>query len=281
MEQTRTLLWNGPHRQGRDGFLRKSYGMANLELGVPNTPEMIYRIGSITKSFTALAIVQLEAQKKLNVTDPVVKYLPGVPKAWQQITIQQLLTHVSGIPNFTSTAAYVKAEDPLRIDHAVQEMAAQPLDSVPGEKFAYSNSGYNLLGRVIEKISGVTYEHYVTDNIIKPAGLENTAYDHVRPIVKNRASWCEDHVGIGTDGGIGKVELTPEQEKAFKDDVAHRKAAGVSAPEEDRYPYVPDFNGPRKFELIATELQKHDYKSATIEKVLGGNWYRVFGEIWI
>ena len=66
----------------------------------------------------------------------------------------------------------------------------------------------------------------------------------------------EDHVGIGTDGGIEKVELTPEQEKAFKDDVAHRKAAGVSAPEEDRYPYVPDFNGPRKFELIATELQK-------------------------
>ena len=91
----------------------------------------------------------------------------------------------------------------------------------------------------------------------------------------------EDHVGIGTDGGIEKVELTPEQEKAFKDDVAHRKAAGVSAPEEDRYPYVPDFNGPRKFELIATELQKRGYRSATIEKVLGGNWYRVFGEIWI
>ncbi len=90
----------------------------------------------------------------------------------------------------------------------------------------------------------------------------------------------EDHVGIGTDGGIEKVELTPEQEKAFKDDVAHRKAAGVSAPEEDRYPYVPDFNGPRKFEMIATELQKRGYKSATIEKVLGGNWYRVFGEIW-
>jgi membrane dipeptidase len=91
----------------------------------------------------------------------------------------------------------------------------------------------------------------------------------------------EDHVGLGTDGGIEKVELTPEQQKAFKEDVAHRKAAGVSAPEEDRYPYVPDFNGPRKFELIATELQKRGYKSATIEKVLGGNWYRVFGEVWI
>ncbi len=76
----------------------------------------------------------------------------------------------------------------MRIEHAMQEMAAQPLVSAPGEKFAYSNSGYILLGCVIEKVSGVSYEQYITDNIIKPAGLENTAYDHVRPIVKNRAS---------------------------------------------------------------------------------------------
>ena len=141
----------------KDGkvVLRKSYGMANLELGVPNTPEMIYRIGSITKSFTALAIVQLEAHKKLSVQDPVVKYVPEVPKAWQSITIQQLLTHVSGIPDFTRTAAYGKGEDPLRIEHAIEELAAQPLVSAPGEKFAYSNSGYILLGLVIEKVSGV------------------------------------------------------------------------------------------------------------------------------
>ena len=120
--------------------------MANLELGVPNSPEMIYRIGSITKSFTALAVLQLEAQKKLSVQDPVVKYVPEVPKAWQSITIQQLLTHVSGIPDFTRTAAYGKGEDPLRIEHAIEELAAQPLVSAPGEKFAYSNSGYILLG---------------------------------------------------------------------------------------------------------------------------------------
>jgi len=174
----------------KDGkvVLRKSYGMANLELGVPNTPEMIYRIGSITKSFTALAVLQLEAQKKLSVQDPIVKYVPEVPKAWQSITIQQLLTHVSGIPDFTRAPAYGKAEDPLRIEHAMQEVAAQPLVSAPGEKFAYSNSGYILLGLVIEKIAGVSYEQYITDNILKPAGLENTAYDHVQSIVKNRAS---------------------------------------------------------------------------------------------
>jgi CubicO group peptidase (beta-lactamase class C family) len=174
----------------KDGkvLLRKSYGMADMELGVPNTPETIYRIGSITKSFTALAILQLEAQKKLTVQDPVVKYVPGVPKAWQQITIQQLLTHVSGIPDFTRTTAYGKADDLMRIEHAVQELGAEPLVSAPGEKFAYSNSGYILLGRVIEKASGVSYEQYINENIIKPVGLENTAYDHVQPILKNRAN---------------------------------------------------------------------------------------------
>jgi CubicO group peptidase (beta-lactamase class C family) len=174
----------------KDGkvLLRKSYGLANIELGVPNTPEMIYRIGSITKSFTAIAILQLEQQKKLSLQDPVVKYVPEVPKDWQQITIQQLLTHVSGIPNFTAATAYGKSDDPMRIEHAIEELAAQPLVSAPGEKFAYSNSGYILLGRVIEKVSGVSYERYITENIIRPAGLQNTAYDHVRPILKNRAS---------------------------------------------------------------------------------------------
>ena len=193
----------------KDGkvLLRKSYGMANLELGVPNSPEMIYRIGSITKSFTALAILQLEAQKKLNLQDPAVKYVSEVPKVWQQITIQQLLTHVSGIPDFTRTAAYGKVDDPLRIEHAMQELAAQPLVSAPGEKFAYSNSGYILLGRVIEKVSGVSYEQYITDNVIKPAGLENTAYDHVRPLLKNRATgyvFDGDHlVNAGMDDMSG------------------------------------------------------------------------------
>jgi len=193
----------------KDGkvILRKGYGMANLELGVPNSPEMIYRIGSITKSFTALAILQLQAQKKLSVTDPIAKYVPEVPQKWQQITLQQLLTHVSGIPDFTRATAYAKAEDPLRIEHAMQELAAQPLMSAPGEKFAYSNSGYILLGRLVEKVSGVSYEQYITDNILKPAGLENTAYDHVRPILKNRASgyvFDGDHlVNAGMDDMSG------------------------------------------------------------------------------
>ena len=193
----------------KDGkvLLRKSYGMANVELSVPNTPEMIYRIGSITKSFTALAVLQLEAQKKLSLQDAAVKYIPEVPKPWQQITLQQLLTHVSGIPDFTRTAAYGKSEDPLRIEHAMQELAGQPLVSMPGEKFAYSNSGYILLGRVIEKVSGVSYEQYITENVIKPAGLQNTAYDHVRPILKNRASgyvFDGDHlVNAGMDDMSG------------------------------------------------------------------------------
>jgi CubicO group peptidase (beta-lactamase class C family) len=174
----------------KDGkvLLRKSYGMANQELGVPSSPEMIYRIGSITKTFTALSILQLEEKGKLSVQDPVVKYVPEVPQAWQKITIDQLLSHTSGIPQFMNAAAYQKADDPLRVEKALQDYSTQPLLSAPGEKFAYSNSGYVLLGRVIEKLSGMTYEQYLDSNILKPAGLENTGYDHGRTILKNRAS---------------------------------------------------------------------------------------------
>lgn len=183
--------------------LRKGYGMANLELGVPNSPEMVYRIGSVTKTFTAFGILQLEEKGKLNVKDPVVKYVPEMPKAWQAITIHQLLTHTSGIPNFSVSKDYAKADDPLRVEKGLAEFASKPLDSAPGEKFAYSNSGYILLGRIIEKVSGVSYEQYIDANILKPAGLVNTGYDHARPILKNRASGYQfDGEGLANAGMI-------------------------------------------------------------------------------
>lgn len=193
---TKTGRFSGSVLIAKEGkvLLRKSYGMANQELGVPNTPEMIYRIGSITKTFTALSILQLEEKGKLSTQDPIAKYVPEVPQSWQKITIDQLLSHTSGIPQFMNAAAYQKADDPQRVEKALQEYSDKPLVSAPGEKFAYSNSGYVLLGRVIEKLSGSTYEQYLDANILKPAGLANTAYDHARPIMRNRA------IGYAYDG---------------------------------------------------------------------------------
>jgi CubicO group peptidase (beta-lactamase class C family) len=174
--------------KGDKVLLRKSYGMANYELGVPNSPEKVYRIGSITKMFTAFGILQLEEKGKLSVNDPVVKYVPEIPVAWSAITIHQLLCHKSGIPDFVKSAAYDNLADPNRVEKALKEYADKPLVNAPGAAFRYSNSGYALLGRVIEKVSGKTYEDYITENILKPAGMTHTAMDHSPALVQNRAS---------------------------------------------------------------------------------------------
>jgi len=169
-------------------LLRKSYGMANYELGVPNTPETVYRIGSITKSFTALAILQLEERGLLSVNDPVAKFVPEVPADWSAITIHLLLCHKSGIPDWMSAKAYQDFSDPKHIENALKEYAATPLLSKPGEVLRYSNSGYALLGRVIEKVSGNSYEEYLNEAIFLPAGMNHTAVDHAADLVPHRAN---------------------------------------------------------------------------------------------
>jgi len=174
----------------KDGkiLLRKSYGMANYELGVANTPETVYRIGSITKTFTAFSILQLEEKGLLKVSDPVSKYVPEVPPEWNEVTIHLLLCHKSGIPDFTKAKAYEDLNDPQHIENALKEYAGKPLLNKPGEVLRYSNSGYILLGRVIEKVSGKSYEEYLQENILKPAGMTHTAVDHPSEVVQHRAN---------------------------------------------------------------------------------------------
>ena len=169
-------------------LLRKGYGMANYELNVPNSPEMVFRIGSITKSFTALSVLQLEEKGLLKVSDPVAKYVPEMPQGWNEITIHELLCHRSGIPDFASAKAYSEFGNPRHVENALKEYADKPLVNKPGEVFRYSNSGYILLGRVIEKVSGKTYEEYLNENILKPAGMTHTAVDHAADVVQERAS---------------------------------------------------------------------------------------------
>jgi CubicO group peptidase (beta-lactamase class C family) len=174
--------------KGDKVLLRKGYGMANYELNVANTPETVFRIGSITKMFTAYGILQLEEKGKLSVNDPVVKYVPEVPMAWSAITIHQLLCHRSGIPDFGRAKAHDNFADPQHIENSMKEYADKPLVNEPGAVFHYSNSGYELLGRVIEKVSGESYEAYITQNILKPAGMTHTSMDHTSDLVPHRAS---------------------------------------------------------------------------------------------
>ncbi len=171
--------------------LSKGYGMANYELGVPNSPETRFRLGSVTKQFTAMAILQLEEQGKLKVTDTVKSVFPDYPGG-EKITIHHLLTHTSGIPNFTDSPDYFKTQTlPSPVLQTVERFKNLPLDFAPGERMSYSNSGYVLLGAIIEKVTGRPYEEFLNENIFRPLGMEGSGYDHTDAIIKNRASGYE------------------------------------------------------------------------------------------
>jgi len=175
--------------RGSDVVLSKGYGFANLEWNVPNTPQTKFRLGSITKQFTAASILLLEERGKLKVDDPVKKYMPDAPAAWDKITIYNLLTHTSGIPSFTGFEDYASLE-PFNTtpEKLVARFRDKPLEFQPGEKWEYSNSGYVLLGYLLEKVSGHAYAEFVRDNIFKPLGMRDSGYDSNTAIIPRRAS---------------------------------------------------------------------------------------------
>ena len=167
----------------------RGYGMANIELGVPNTPQTVFRLGSVTKQFTAMAIMILQERGKLSVSDPVCKYLSECPAAWQPLTVRNLLTHTSGIPNYTSFPDFAKtAVLPTSSAEMFGQLKDKPLEFAPGEKFAYSNSGYYVLGLIIERASGKPYADFLQENIFTPLGMKHTGYDNPLKIIKNRAA---------------------------------------------------------------------------------------------
>jgi CubicO group peptidase (beta-lactamase class C family) len=174
----------------RDGHVvvSKGYGMADLEEDVPNTPETKFRLGSLTKQFTAASIMLLQERGRLSVQDSICKYVAPCPEAWQPITLHQLLSHTAGVPNFTSLPDYQKTmREPAPIESLINRFRALPLDFKPGEGWSYSNSGYVLLGYVIEKVSGESYENFLRKNIFEPLGMTSTGYDHADAIIKHRA----------------------------------------------------------------------------------------------
>jgi len=167
----------------------KGYGSANLEWGLPDTPATKFRLGSVTKQFTAASILLLEERGKLKVEDPVKKYLPDAPPAWDKMTIFHVLTHTAGLPNFTSFPDYPSTMAlPTTTEKLVARFRDKPLDFEPGEKWNYSNSGYVLLGYLIEKISGESYETFVQKNIFTLLGMKDSGYDSNSTVIARRAA---------------------------------------------------------------------------------------------
>ena len=182
--------FNGYVLVARDGrrIFGKGYGMANFEDEVPNTAQTKFRLASITKPFTAAAVLLLQEKGKLGLEDSACRHLPDCPAAWKPVTIAHLLAHTSGIPDYVSSPDFMET---LGLRSTPAEMIARfrdkPLLFAPGERFSYSNSNYYLLGRIIESVSGKPYAEVVRESIFAPLRMANSGYDDNSTILKRRA----------------------------------------------------------------------------------------------
>ena len=185
--------FNGAALVAEDGrvIYKQGFGLANMEWGVPNATDTRFRLGSITKQFTAALALQLVEQGKLKLDAKVSDYLPDYRRdTGQRVTIHHLLTHTSGIPSYTGQPGFFQnvSRNPYKVDEFVKRYASGDLEFEPGAKFSYNNSGYFLLGAIVEKVTGKPYEQVLKENILDPAGMRNTGYDRHDRLIEKRAA---------------------------------------------------------------------------------------------
>jgi len=184
--------------KGDQILYKKAFGKANIELDVDMKPEYVFRLGSVTKQFTAALILKLAEQGKLSLQDDIHKYLRDFPQKQKVITIEALLTHTSGVINYTGLPGFteeLKRKD-LSPKQLVDLFAAEPLEYEPGTDYKYSNSGYILLGYIIEKITGKTYRECIDETIFKPLGMNHSYYDSPTKIIPGRVSGYVQRNGV-------------------------------------------------------------------------------------
>jgi CubicO group peptidase (beta-lactamase class C family) len=170
---------------------KAGFGQANMEWNIPNTPDTRFRLGSITKQFTATVILQLVEQGKIKLDAKLSDYLPDYRKdTGDKVTIHHLLTHTSGIPSYTSQPGFLEnvSRNPYKVSDFVKKYASGDFEFEPGSKFSYNNSGYFLLGAIIERVTGKPYEQVLKENIFDPLGMKNTGYDHHATTIPKRAT---------------------------------------------------------------------------------------------
>ncbi|MBI1937220.1 MAG: serine hydrolase [Ignavibacteriales bacterium] len=172
-------------------IFKNGYGLANMEWNLPNTPDTKFRLGSVTKQFTSMLIMQLVEKGKIKLDGKITDYLPYYRKdTGDKITIELLLTHSSGIPSYTSHEDFGEkvSRKFYKPDDFVKEYCSGDLEFEPGSQFLYNNSGYFILGAIIEKVTGITYEEALKKNILEPLGMKDTGYDWSEAIVSKRAA---------------------------------------------------------------------------------------------
>ena len=161
--------------QDGEVLLSRGYGSADREQGIPNTPQTRFFVGSVTKQFTAMAILILQSQGRLDVQDPICRYIEDCPAAWEDITIYHLLTHTSGMVVMPEDSSY--PESPITPRELLGRFEDTPLDFQPGERISYSNCGYWVLGYIIEQVSGQSYEAFMQQWILEPLDMHDSGFD--------------------------------------------------------------------------------------------------------
>jgi CubicO group peptidase (beta-lactamase class C family) len=182
------------------------YGLANVELNVPVRPETVFEIGSLTKQFSAACILLLAQEGRLSVDDNISRYLRNTPVAWQDITVRHLLTHTSGLKSYTGLDGF-ELRRHLTQDQFIRAIGAYPLEFRPGEAWKYCNTGYNLLGFIIENVSGSSYWDFLSAKILQPLGMNATTNRMPSNIMANRAAGYEqtNHLWINRDADLTDV----------------------------------------------------------------------------
>ena len=175
----------------RGKIYEKGFGMANREWDIPNAPDTKFRLGSITKQFTATLILQLVEQGKIKLDGHITDYLPDYRKdTGDKVTIHHLLTHTSGIPSYTNRPDFLSdlSKASFSVTDFVKKYASDNLEFEPGTKFSYDNGGYFILGAIIEKVTGKSYEQNLKEKIFDPLGMNDSGYDHPETILSKRAT---------------------------------------------------------------------------------------------
>lgn len=186
-------VFNGSALVAENGkvIYKGSFGMANMEWAIPNAPDTRFRIGSITKQFTSMLTLQLVEQGKIKLDGKISDYLPEYRKdIGDKVTVHHLLTHTSGIPSYTGQPGFFEnvSRNPFKVADFVTKHTSGNLEFEPGSKFSYNNSGYFLLGAIIEKVTAKSYEQVLKENILDPLGMKNTGYDHHDTLIPKRAA---------------------------------------------------------------------------------------------
>ncbi|MBL8750132.1 MAG: beta-lactamase family protein [Planctomycetes bacterium] len=200
-------------------LLAKGYGLADAEWRIPATADTRFRIGSVTKQFTAALVMRLVEQKKIALDDGLEKYVPEFPLQGKKVTVQMLLDHTSGIPNYTDIGKEWEKVVPLELTHGelLALVDGKPFDFEPGTEWRYDNTGYYLLGMVLEKVHGKSYADVVRDELSGPLGLADTMYGHNQDVIERRAHGYTmragkrvnaDHLGMTQPGAAGALLST-------------------------------------------------------------------------